>query len=1007
MGFNGGKSGAPQAKQHPAVSGLQIQTSALGKAIPIVYGATRIAGNLVWYGDFKATAHQSAPPGGGKGGVVGGGGKGGSAGSATYTYQTGVAIGLAEGPIAGVNTVYANKQVMTPASLSFSIFTGTYPQTPWGVLATKFPAEALGYTGLAYLAADPYNLHDVPTLPNHNFEVFGRLYASAPNGSDADPSQVIADLLTNPDYGAGFPAARLGSLATYQAYALALGLWISPAYTEQRPAAEMLDEIAKHTNSAFVWSGGELTLVPYGDQPASGNGFSYTPPGAPLYDLTDDDFLPNTNAGGSSGTSGTSGDPVLVTRKRPADALNDIKLEFLNRANQYNPEVVEAFDQAMIDLTGRRSDGSRQAHLFADAAAARLSAQLQLQRESIRNVYQFTLGQRYILLDPMDIVTLTDPALGLDKQWVRITEITEDDNGNLLVTAEEYLAGTGSAALYNFGTSSGYAADYNVAPPATNPPIVFAAPVALAQLGLEIWIVVSGGANWGGCDIWVSSDGNTYKQAARSIGGSRQGVLTATLPAAGDPDTTHALSVDLSMSEGALLSGTQADADAYHTLCYVDGELASYETATLVSGSRYDLTYLRRGAYGTAVGQHLAGGNFARLDNSVVAIPYTADQIGKTLYLKFPAFNIYGGGAETLAQVPATQIALPAPPPPPNVANFSAVQNGEVVTFTWASVSDNAVVGYDIRYGPFGVSAWEAMLPLTEAAKSTEMTNASVPAGIWTFAVRARDVANQLSPLTTTTSLQVVNTYGPVSSLPQAPAWSAGTLSGFVTHYTGVLVPDSASLAGADTGFAVLDNFVWNPVAQCVYTAPAAPFAKLALLRAWASIVAALGPGAAGKANPLLYVRWSQNLGGDPPMWAADPGTQMWSSDPTTLMWTGLTGWTLWTKGTILTTYVQQQLVVNTADGLPIIRQFTPVVDQPPLSDGANGVAVAAGGQRINFANPNFLAPPAVTVAVASVAGGGGGAASSVAVDANCFTAHVFNAAGTDVGGSINWSAHD
>src|SRR5579883_1368547 len=930
MGFNGGKSGAPQAKQHPAVSGLQIQTSALGKAIPIVYGATRIAGNLVWYGDFKATAHQSAPPGGGKGGVVGGGGKGGSGGSATYTYQTGVAIGLAEGPIAGVNTVYANKQVMTPASLSFSIFTGTYPQTPWGVLATKFPAEALGYTGIAYLAADPYNLHDVPTLPNHNFEVFGRLYASAPNGSDADPSQVIADLLTNPDYGAGFPAARLGSLATYQAYALALGLWISPAYTEQRPAAEMLDEIAKHTNSAFVWSGGELTLVPYGDQPASGNGFSYTPPGAPLYDLTDDDFLPNTNAGGSSGTSG---DPVLVTRKRPADALNDIKLEFLNRANQYNPEVVEAFDQAMIDLTGRRSDGSRQAHLFADAAAARLSAQLQLQRESIRNVYQFTLGQRYILLDPMDIVTLTDPALGLDKQWVRITEITEDDNGNLLVTAEEYLAGTGSAALYNFGTSSGYAADYNVAPPATNPPIVFAAPVALAQLGLEIWIVVSGGANWGGCDIWVSSDGNTYKQAARSIGGSRQGVLTATLPAAGDPDTTHALSVDLSMSEGALLSGTQADADAYHTLCYVDGELASYETATLVSGSRYDLTYLRRGAYGTAVGQHLAGGNFARLDN--------------------------------------------------------------------------AVVGYDIRYGPFGVSAWEAMLPLTEAAKSTEMTNASVPAGIWTFAVRARDVANQLSPLTTTTSLQVVNTYGPVSSLPQAPAWSAGTLSGFVAHYTGVLVPDSASLAGADTGFAVFDNFVWNPVAQCVYTAPAAPFAKLALLRAWASIVAALGPGAAGKANPLLYDRWSQNLGGDPPMWAADPGTQMWSSDPTTLMWTGLTGWTLWTKGTILTTYVQQQLVVNTADGLPIIRQFTPVVDQPPLSDGANGVAVAAGGQRINFANPNFLAPPAVTVAVASVAGGGGGAASSVAVDANGFTAHVFNAAGTDVGGSINWSAHD
>jgi hypothetical protein len=295
---------------------------------------------------------------------------------------------------------------------------------------------------------------------------------------------------------------------------------------------------------------------------------------------------------------------------------------------------------------------------------------------------------------------------------------------------------------------------------------------------------------------------------------------------------------------------------------------------------------------------------------------------------------------------------------------------------------------------------------VTEAAKSTEMTNASVPAGTWTFAVRARDVANQLSPLVTTTSLQVVNTYGPVSSLPQAPAWSAGTLSGFVVHYTGVLVPDSTSHANADAGFAVFDTFVWNPVAQATYTAPAVPFTKLALLRVWASMAAALGPGAAGKANPLLYIRWSQNLGGDPPMWATDP-TAMWAADPTTLMWTGLTGWTLWTKGTILTTFVQQQLVVNTADGLPIIQQFTPVVDQPPLADGANAVPVGAGGQRINFANTNFLAPPAVTVTVAAVTGGGAGTASAVAVDANGFTAHVFNAAGSDTGGSINWSAHD
>src|SRR5439155_12597473 len=112
----------------------------------------------------------------------------------------------------------------------------------------------------------------------------------------------------------------------------------------------------------------------------------------------------------------------------------------------------------------------------------------------------------------------------------------------------------------SFGTRARYAADYSAPPSGTNAPIVFAAPVALAQLGLEIWIVASGGANWGGCDVWVSSDGNTYKQAAQSIGGSRQGVLTATLSAGSDPDTAHTLAVDLALSAGALLSGTPADA---------------------------------------------------------------------------------------------------------------------------------------------------------------------------------------------------------------------------------------------------------------------------------------------------------------------------------------------------------------------------------------------------------------------------------------------------------------
>src|SRR5262249_50062395 len=159
----------------------------------------------------------------------------------------------------------------------------------------------------------------------------------------------------------------------------------------------------------------------------------------PEYDLGDDDFV----------LTGSNTDPVRLVRKRPADKVNSIKLECLDRGNSYNPAVVEAKDQAAIDAFGLRQAPSKQSHLFADLTAGRLSAQLQLGRQAIQNVYQFTLDQRYIRLDPMDIVTLTDSGLGLDRQWVLITEITAQDDGTLDLVAEEYLSGTGSAPAYS------------------------------------------------------------------------------------------------------------------------------------------------------------------------------------------------------------------------------------------------------------------------------------------------------------------------------------------------------------------------------------------------------------------------------------------------------------------------------------------------------------------------------------------------------------------------------
>ena len=68
------------ASTQPATS-LRVQSSIEGKAIPIGWGANRLAGNMIWYGDFQSVATSSG--GSGKGG---GGGKG----SGQYDYSASV-----------------------------------------------------------------------------------------------------------------------------------------------------------------------------------------------------------------------------------------------------------------------------------------------------------------------------------------------------------------------------------------------------------------------------------------------------------------------------------------------------------------------------------------------------------------------------------------------------------------------------------------------------------------------------------------------------------------------------------------------------------------------------------------------------------------------------------------------------------------------------------------------------------------------------------------------------
>ena len=101
--------------------------------------------------------------------------------------------------------------------------------------------------------------------------------------------------------------------------------------------------------------------------------------------------------------------------------------------------------------------------------------------------------------------------------------------------------------------------------------------------------------DWGGCHVWISPDNSNYVQVGSHVRAIAHGRAHRSTRFSADPDTTHTLAVDVTQSTGMLNSGSQADADNFRTLCYVDGELISFEDATLTGAYQYDL-----GAHGSA-----------------------------------------------------------------------------------------------------------------------------------------------------------------------------------------------------------------------------------------------------------------------------------------------------------------------------------------------------------------------------------------------------------------------
>ncbi len=138
----------------PDYTGLQLQTSVSTLPIPIVWGQTKIAANVVWYQNFQAHAGGGGGKGGGaKGGMFGGGG----AASNSYSYSADLILALCEGPIDGIGIIWKDESIYTLPMLGLILYNGSTPQTTWPYLSALYPGQALAYQGTAYVCAASSN----------------------------------------------------------------------------------------------------------------------------------------------------------------------------------------------------------------------------------------------------------------------------------------------------------------------------------------------------------------------------------------------------------------------------------------------------------------------------------------------------------------------------------------------------------------------------------------------------------------------------------------------------------------------------------------------------------------------------------------------------------------------------------------------------------------------------------------------------------------------------------
>ena len=468
------------------------------------------------------------------------------------------------------------------------------------------------------------------------------------DGVDVNPADYILYILDK----IGLGDVEVVGIDNYRSYCRNADLLISTPKdaAEQKSARDIVNEIASLTNAYMFWSNDRFKIVPRADRPVG----DWQPNKTIVYDLTPDDFIAQ-----------NGGACVSYQRKDSSELYNRFTVEYCSRENDYETESVSYEDMDDINIHGLRQASATQAkYIYTKKRAVMIAEELARRNKYERNKYTFKLDWAFCRLEVGDLVTLTDPNIGLDKQVAMIDSVTEAENGILTFTAISRAGGDYSSAVYDVHEVDRPYVDFNADPGDTDAPMIFQPPSDLTSNGNELWIGAKGKtANWGGCTVYVSDNNTTYRRLGMITNNARMGQVVSAI-------SETATSVEVAVN-GQFISGSEQDAERANTLCWVDGECMSYTTATLLSNGHYQLSGLVRGQYNTEAKAHASGAQFVRCDDSLLKAEVRKEDVGKKVWVKFASYNVFGAGEQSLADVDAYEYVIQPYYIPP-VVNLTA-----------------------------------------------------------------------------------------------------------------------------------------------------------------------------------------------------------------------------------------------------------------------------------------------------------------------------------------------